>query len=174
MNKAALPLLCATLLLPPALFPPALLSQPLTVCIFQTAGQQAAPNASDTSDTSDAATLATFLSVAAGPNALTAIPATGIAPKDMDAEAAKRGCAWIVTLDRGRTTQPSLPLDRGSSGGASIDPLFGPPRSGDSTHIEYSLRKPGSKKNSGHGSSNKTEWAALFPAEILEKIAAAR
>lgn len=183
MNKVILPALSLALLFPAALF-----AEPLTVCIFQTApaspnqlspGQpssnpdQSAPDR-PSNDQSDAATLATMLAVAAGPNALTAVPVAGITSKDMDAEAQKRGCAWIVELQRAQTVSATPSFDRSPSGGASGGPLFGSSRIEKSAHIDFSLRKPGSKKITGHGASSKPDWAAVFPAEILRKIAAAQ
>ncbi len=155
------------------LFPAALAAEPLTVCIFQTA--PATPSQpSSNPDQSDAASLAPMLSVAAGPNALTAIPVADIASKNMDAEAAKRGCAWIVELQREQKQGVSLPFDRTLSGGASAGPVFRSSGSKDASHIEFLLRKPGSRKTIAHGSTNRPDWAALFPAQILAKLAADR
>ena len=161
-------------------FPSALSADPILVCIFQTAPRlpgetspaQVNPG-QPLADASDAATLAPMLSVAAGPNALTAIPVAGVAAKEMDGEAAKHGCAWIVELARGHEKSAELPFDRDAKGGPAGGPIFAPSPTAITSHIEYSIRKPGVRKSSGRGSSNKPDWAALFPAEILAKIAAA-
>lgn len=156
------------------LFPPGLLAEPLVVCIFQTAPAAPSNNPGQPpTDASDAAALAPMLEVAAGPHVLTAIPVAGIAAKERDAEATKHGCAWIVELARGHERGVELPFDRDAKGGAAGGPIFEPSRAGTTAHIEYSLRKPGAKKSTGHGSSGKPDWAAVFPAEILAKIAAA-
>jgi hypothetical protein len=145
---------------------PAVIAQNGSVCIFQAKKGHAA-NVTD----SDADAIARELNG----HSVQAIAVVGIAKGEEDAEAQKRGCAWIVTLSR-QDLPADTPNFAGSLGGAgtagSEGTVMGTMANSEvgGALLVFNLRKADSHKTLAHAESDDATPYAKMAAQIEKKI----
>jgi len=154
---------------------PMVLSQNVTVCVFQAQKGHKMP------DGSDAQELARALTGLKLPNgsALNAVPFNGVAEKNEDAAAQKQSCAFIAEVWRNDLPQNS-PLFAGTlhpgsnTDQDSLDNANQMNRdSTENTVVEYTLRKADSDKKFAHGESDNNKPSSLADT-MAKKIAKAK
>lgn len=148
-----------------ALLAPALRAQ-TKVCAFE-----AKPGHAAKATTSDADALAGELNA----HSIQTVAAVGVAKKDEDAEAQKRGCTWIVTLWRQGLPQ-SGPAYAGSLAGNAapgtdselVGAMTGTPEGG--ALLDFTLRETGSHKTVAKGETEDASPYAKMAGQIAKKI----
>jgi hypothetical protein len=156
-----------------AMLAPSALAQGVTVCVFQ--GKDAkGVNADIANDVTALARELVPLTLPGGAT-LNVVPVTGVDPKTIDAEAKTRNCTDVVTIWRQAGIQDT-PNYGGTLGGTQASQGSGNMlmlkdtklQNGDL--LEYSVRKPDSKKAIAHGESDSTSYGS-FANAIVKKIA---
>jgi hypothetical protein len=156
-----------------ALFAPALVAQNPVVCVFQ----QKQGHAADVDDGMDSSLLGKELvaRTSSGSPAFDIVPITGFTSKEIDAEAAHRNCAWIVTLWR-QEVGPNTPDYGGSlnnsqaSAGQNNALMLKSNKIGADTLLEFTLRKPDSHKPVAKGEGDEKTTYGKFADTIVKKI----
>jgi hypothetical protein len=147
---------CAGLL---AILPLSLAAQQ-KICVFQEK-----KGAAD--KVSDAAALAAELNA----RSLQTVVADGISKHSEDAEAAERGCSWIVRVWR---EDPPPASNTYFEPGSGVDGAISSDMARSMAHakfLEFSLRPAGSKKIAARGSSQDASPYTKFAGQIAKKIA---
>lgn len=150
---------------------PLLHAQAVTVCVFQAQRGHKMPTGSD------AQGVASVLTTLALPNgaAITAIPISGIAPKDEESEAQKHSCGFILDLWR-NDVAAATPMGPGtgavSGSQAGIYTEGTGPDAG--TVLEYSLIKADSHKKLASGEADKKNAWAQIADSVEKKLAKAK
>lgn len=155
-----------------AFLAPTLLSENPTVCIFQ----QKQGRSAEVDAGFDSTTLTKELT-AHMPATLTLnlVGISGFTGKEIDAEAQRRSCAWVITLWRDQLG-PASPNYAGTLGGTQVTTGQGTQlwlkgtKLGAETLLEYSLRKADSRKAIGHGDGNDDSTYTKFAEAIVKKI----
>lgn len=156
-----------------AVLTPALAAQNPTICVFQ----QKQGHSANVDAGFDSSLLAKELieRTASGTPALSIVPISGFAAKEIDEEAQRRNCAWIVTLWR-QQLGPSTPNYGGTlggtqaSGGQNNNLMLKDTKIGSDTLLDYSLRKADSHKAIAHGEGEEDNTYAKFADGIVKKI----
>ncbi|HEX4311196.1 MAG TPA: hypothetical protein VHZ25_14280 [Acidobacteriaceae bacterium] len=156
-----------------ALFAPALVAQNSTVCVFQ----QKQGRAVDVDGGLDSSLLARELiaRTSSGSPAFDILPITGFGPKEIDAEAQHRNCAWVVTVWR-QEVGPNTPDYGGSLGntqasaGQNNTLMVKSNKIGEDTLLEFTLRKPDSHKAIAKGEGDEKTTYGRFADTIVKKI----
>lgn len=155
------------------LFAPALVAQNPTVCVFQ----QKQGHAANVDAGFDSSLVAQELTtrISSGTPAFDIVPVTGFTAKEIDAEAQRRKCAWVVTLWR-QELGPNTPDYAGTLGGTQTSAGQGSAimlkdnQIGADTLLEFSLRKPDSHKAIAHGEGDDKAAYGKFADAIAKKI----
>jgi hypothetical protein len=151
-----------------ALFAPVLVAQKSTVCVFQ----QKQGRAANVDAGFDSGLLVKELLTR---TALDVVSITGFTSKEIEAEAQRRQCAWVVTLWR-QELAPDSPNYAGTlggtqgteSGGTSL--MLKDTQLGQNTLLDYSLRKGDSHKTVAHGEGDEGSTYGKFADAILKKL----
>jgi hypothetical protein len=155
------------------LLAPALVAQNPTVCVFQ----QKQGHAADVDGGLDSSLVVKELTdrTSSGSPAFDIVPVTGFTAKEIDAEAQRRNCAWVVTLWR-QELGPNTPDYAGTLGGTQASAgqgnavMLKDNQIGADTLIEYTLRKPDSHKAIAHGEGDDKAAYGKFADAIVKKI----
>jgi hypothetical protein len=153
-----------------AVLAPTLAAQNPVVCIFQQKQGKGDANASGP----DGAELAKELVAHAG-TGFDILPVPGFNAKDIEAEAQRRNCAWVVTLWR-QEVGPDTPNYGGSlggtqaTGGSGTALMLKDNKAQGGALLEYALRKGDGHKPVAHGESDAQSPYANFAAAIQKKI----
>ncbi len=166
MFRRVLP--CAALI---ALFAPALLAQGVTVCVFQ--GKESHDIA--TQYASDPQNVATALSGQTLPSGGTiqAIAVPDVEPKQQDDAAQSHNCGYIISVHR--TEILAAPagvagnMDAGGVGSGHINQSA--MNQQNDTHLDYILRRTGSKKKLLNGESDSSSPWNHVASEAVKKLA---
>ncbi|HZZ39533.1 MAG TPA: hypothetical protein VFE06_10395 [Acidobacteriaceae bacterium] len=155
---------------------PSMIAQNPTVCVFQ----QKQKHTQDT-DATAVATALTSHKASGGPT-FNFVPVSGFAAKEIDAEAQRRNCAWVLTLWR-EQSPPDTPNYAGTLGSTASPNTGGVTRSVvagnpdvqqeaalDGDMLEYTLRKGDSHKAIAHGSNNEPPLYDPVVASIEKKL----
>jgi len=155
------------------LFAPALVAQKPLVCVFQ----QKQGHTADVDAGLDSTTLAKELTArtSGGAPALDILPVAGFSAKEIDAEADRRKCTWVVTLWRQQlgAATPNYGGTLGNtqaSGGQYNSLMLKDTKIGADTLLDYSLRKAGDRKPIAHGEGDDDSTYAKFADAIVKKI----
>lgn len=152
---------------------PALVAQNPSICVFQQKQGHAANVDAGFDSNLEAQEL--IARTSSGGPAFDIVPITGFGAKDIDAEAAHRNCAWVVTLWR-QELGPNTPDYAGSLGGTQASAgqgnaiMLKDNQIGADTLIEYSLRKPDNHKVLAHGEGDDKAAYGKFADAIVKKI----
>jgi hypothetical protein len=150
---------------------PTLFAQNPTVCIFQ----QKQGHSAEVDSGFDASTIAKQLTTRTPAPALDFVPISGFSAKEIDAEAQRRNCTWVVTLWR-EELGPDSPNFAGTLGGTQtsvsqgVSLMVKGTKIGANTLVEYSLRKADSHKPVAHGEGDDDSAYPKFADAILKKI----
>jgi hypothetical protein len=156
-----------------AVLAPVLSAQNPLVCVFQ----QKQGHAPDAAAGTDATALAKELvarTTAAG-TALDIMPVSGFTAKEIDAEAQRRNCAWVVTLWR-QEIGPDTPNYAGTlnntqaTGSSGNSLMIKDNKAAGGGLLEYSLRKGDNHKTVAHGESDAASPYANFATAIQKKL----
>ena len=107
------------------------------------------------------------------------MPVPGFNAKDIEAEAQRRNCAWVVTLWR-QEVGPDTPNYGGSlggtqaTGGSGTALMLKDKKAQGGALLEYALRKGDGHKPVAHGESDAQSPYANFAAAIQKKISQAK
>jgi hypothetical protein len=148
---------------------PALRAQNPNVCVFQ----QKQGHSAEVDSGFDSTTLIKEL-ITRTP-ALNAVGISGFTAKEIDAEAQRRNCAWVVTLER-QELAGGTPNFGGTLGGTQqskttpFNVMVKGTKIDAGTLLEYSLRKADSRKPIAHGEGDDDSAYAKFAKAIVKKI----
>jgi hypothetical protein len=163
-------LLLATCIL--AFLAPTLIAQATTtVCLFPAKDARGV----NTDTPKDVSTLAKELLALPASASFNVVPVTGVSPKEIDAEAAKRSCTDVVTVWRLEQT-PDSPNYGGTLGSTQVTTnkdnglMLKSTLRANGVLLEYSLRKADSHKAIAHGESDDDSAYTNFAAAIAKKV----
>lgn len=123
----------------------------------------------------DAGIIAKQLTTRTPAPAFDVVPISGFTSKEIDAEAQRRNCTWVVTLWR-EELGPGSPNFAGTLGGTQtsvsqgVSLMVKGTKIGANTLVEYSLRKADSHKPVAHGEGDDDSAYPKFADAILKKI----
>ncbi|HVT96429.1 MAG TPA: hypothetical protein VHE33_02915 [Acidobacteriaceae bacterium] len=151
---------------------PALLAQNQSLCVFQ----QKQGHSADVDAGFDSSLLTKELTAKIpAAMALSVVPISGFSSKEIEAEAQRRGCNWVVTLWRDQLG-PDSPNYGGTLGntqqttGKGSQLWIKGTKLGGDTLLEYSLRKADAHKAIAHGEGEEESTYAKFAESIVKKI----